>query len=267
MNNFGVRIQSMQLVLVLSTGLLSSLPVRSQPVRIAQNQDIQPGESSKSSIFAVPPPPTDYGEPGRRSSAGSRNCAATKTQTKSLTALVPAYDAQGKSIVGGVTTALNPTFWFFVPFELSPKDSIEFVLKDAADNYVYKTKFLGRGDSSGIVNVSLPSDTQLEANQSYSWHFLTYCNSSSPSNFVSGFIKRVTRPELGQQLATATPREQVKLYAEAGLWYDALTNLAELYRQNPQDQSLRQDWGILMQDVQLEQLAGEPFSTCCGSDR
>lgn len=223
-----------------------------------------PGERlPKTGIFAAPPPPQDYGEPGERKSAGSRKCSITSTSDISqLTALVPLYQREGEPIAGGLTTQSNPTFWFYVPSQLGPDGSLEFVLQDTQENYIYKIKMTETTVEAGLISISLPTYIQLQANQTYRWHFLLYCQSKA-APFISGFIKRVTRPNLVQQLSTATPREKVRLYGQAGIWYDALTQLADLYRRDPKNDLLKQDWKILMQESQLPEfmeITPVPFS-------
>lgn len=256
-------IPSRLLSLGIALGLLHNPSVLAQTIRVSQSSVITVSSLSENSIFAAPPPPTDYGEPGGRTSAGSRNCSVSNLQTAQLTALVPIYKTEGEAVTGGLTTRSNPTFWFYVPFKLQPENTMEFVLKDAAENYIYQTKIPGEATSEGIVKLSLPPKLKLRENQSYRWHFLLYCNSKTPAKFVSGYIKRVIRPNLERQLVTATPREQVHLYGKAGIWYDAFTQLANLYRQNPKDKHLQQDWISLMQDIQLAEVVEAPFSPCC----
>ncbi|WP_299411152.1 DUF928 domain-containing protein [Acaryochloris sp. IP29b_bin.148] len=248
-------------------GILAVLP---SPPGIAQTTPSNSTPSttidrlSASSIFAAPPPPTDYGKPGGRESAGSRNCSTSTVQnTARLTALVPLYSKGTEPVVGGLTTNANPTFWFYLPFQLAPEGVLEFVLKDASDNYTYRTKITGKQMEAGVLSLPLPAQIQLQENQSYRWHFLLYCQSKIPAQFVFGYIKRVSRPNLARQLANQSSREQVRLYGAAGIWYDALTQLAYLYRQTPNDPQLQQDWRTLMQDIQLPKLMDAPFAPCC----
>ncbi|RDH47676.1 hypothetical protein CBF18_21710, partial [Mastigocladus laminosus WC112] len=57
---------------------------------------------------------------------------------------------------------------------------------------------------------------------------------------VNGKVERVPlAPALKSQLAAATPRERIALYAENGLWFDTLTHLTELYRTHPKDEALK----------------------------
>lgn len=216
-------------------------------------------------VFAAPPPPSDIGAPGQRSQAGSRGCnqtngsSASSDGEKRLTALVPVYQASDSQLVWGLTTSANPTFWFYIPHALTPQNEIEFVLKDSQDNYTYKTKFSGKKTQSGIVNLTLPPTVSLSSNRDYTWYFLIYCGSRTPASYVNGLIRRVERPNLEKQLQAATLREQVALYAEQGIWYDAVSELAKLHRNDVQNVKVDRDWKSLLGSIGLEDLASEPF--------
>jgi Domain of Unknown Function (DUF928) len=225
--------------------------------------------TEKTLVFAAPPPPPDIGEPGQRSHAGSRGCEkdnegqATSNREKRLTALVPAYQSPNSELVWGLTTSDRPTFWFYVPYQLTSKHSIEFVLKDDRDNYLYKIKSSGKGTLPGIVNLRLPSTVSLESDRNYAWYFLIYCQSPTPASYINGLIRRVQRPNLKNQLKSATPQERAILYAEQGIWYDALTELAQLRRTHTENDKFNRDWTSLLQSVGLKRFAEKPLISCC----
>lgn len=49
----------------------------------------------------------------------------------------------------------------------------------------------------------------------------------------------------------ANSREQVSIYAEAGLWYEAWAAFATLRKNNLQDENLKSDWMSLQQTLGL----------------
>ncbi len=175
-----------------------------------------------------------------------------------LTALVP-------STGGGLTVAKSPTFWFYVPYTLTPDYSVEFVLKDYQENTVYKNKFLGKGTPAGVVNLRLPSTVSLEAGKDYHWYFLIYCDAQNQDKFVyvNGSVRRVEPPDLERQLTSTSPQDRMARYETEGIWYEALTGMAERISGSPQDAKIRQDWADLLQSVGLEEVAAEPFVPCC----
>lgn len=242
----------------------------SNPVKSPSTRDRQTiGQRFQRATRTIPDPPSDIGAPTRRSHAGSRGCRDSaqqhlSTKTKFLTALAPIYQTQdSESVVWGLTTLENPHFWFYVPYQLTSNHAVEFVLQDDRGNYLYRTKFSGTGTLPGILSVQLPSNVSLQTEQNYSWHFLIYCDSSTPSSYVNGLIKRVELSRWESQLNSLTPQERAILYANEGIWYDTLTELAQLRRVAPQNDRLTDDWVSLLQSVGLEELDSEPLIPCC----
>lgn len=101
----------------------------------------------------------------------------------------------------------------------------------------------------------------LKQNSKYNWYFKVYCGQAQNQReyaYVVAWVQRVAlAPGLQQQLKTASPREYTA-YGANDIWYDALTNLAELRRTNPSDHLLAEDWTKLLTSVGLKELAGAP---------
>ncbi len=76
---------------------------------------------------------------------------------------------------------------------------------------------------------------ELEAGVEYSWTV-----PSGLDAFASVWIKRVELPaSAAKRLTEASLGEAPAIYAEAGLWYDALSSLLELVPDHPNNESLR----------------------------
>jgi hypothetical protein len=259
MNKTKVTFHKIRFVFAIALTFLFATNVQAQPFNHTQIE--------KPLIFNAPPPPPDVGAPTQRSHAGSRGCEEIEGQSSSsdeeklLTALVPAYQTTDSDLVWGLTTSERPTFWFYVPYTLTSQYAIEFVLKDDQGNYVYKVKFPGEGTPPGIISLRLPPTVSLLRDRDYTWYFLLYCGARAPDNYINGFIRRVERPNLEHQLRSISPRERAILYAEQGIWYEALTELIQLRRDNN-----KRDWTRLLQSVGLERLAGEPLIPCCSPE-
>jgi hypothetical protein len=166
-----------------------------------------------------------------------------------------------------LTSTEYPSFWFYIPPSRTPDREIEFVLQDDRDNYIYKTTVSLFETSSGIVHIPIPSTTPpLAVNRRYQWTLSIQEKNSSV--FVQGFLQRIAiAPHLLTQLKVATPRERIALYAARGIWQDALGDLAQLRRQNPEDTSLATEWIELLQSVGLGNISTQPFIPCCTGDR
>lgn len=216
-------------------------------------------------IFKTPPPPPNTGAPGQRKAGGSRGCLDvnvqnTQSKEKVLTALAPEYSSS--QLVLGLTILMRPTFWFYVPYK---SDSIyaKFVLEDGNNQTIYKTPLKG---TPGVVGVELPATTEgLQIGKRYHWYFNIYCKQDDEFlTSVEGDVERKSLDPIFQsQLDKATPQQQVALYAANGIWYEALTTLANLRRTKAQDTLLASDWTSLLGSIGLQNIAAEPIVDCC----
>jgi len=264
-------VQKINLTLAISCVVLSCTQVQAQPVKVSslllrlrQSPTLSPSRQlKKSSIFQAPPLPRDIGEPGRRSEAGSRGCEENINQPlasvsqKRLTALVPVY-SDSKELVFGATLAERPTFWFYIPYK--PSFPAKFVLQDKDGKPVYQTE-VALPETPGVVSLSLPrTEAPLLIGKQYRWYFKIYCKEQELPAFVEGWIQRnPLDPILQSRLEKATPRDRVALYADNGLWFEALSTAAELRHRNPKYNS----WAALLQAIGLNDLATEPIVECC----
>lgn len=200
---------------------------------------------------------SDVGRPTRRTGGGSRGPCSVPDKPP-LTALVPETST-------GRILSESPEFLFYVPFSLTSGQVIEFVLKDEQSNKVHTANISAIATQPGITQLTLPPDIKLEANQNYEWYFLVHCSTRNQEQFVyvNGMIQRVEQPVLERQLALVPVEDQINLYTDKGIWYDAVSQLGNRLRVAPQDEQALEDWTSLLQSVGLEHLAQEPFVTCC----
>ncbi|AFZ23097.1 protein of unknown function (DUF928) [Cylindrospermum stagnale PCC 7417] len=217
-------------------------------------------------IFRWTKPPAGLSTiPGRPIGMGSRDfCPAVENP---LRALVPFQERDLTSQlskasmsttpmdVWGLTTNKYPTFWFYVPYTTEiPGASAEFVLQDSEENEVYQSTVSLRA-KPGIISVTLPSTAlPLEINKNYRWFFKVSCSGQkSIPIHVEGDIQRVQlNVSLEKQLATAQQRDKVSIYTDNGIWFDALTLLAQLRQASPNNASLISDWQSLLGSVKLD---------------
>ena len=199
------------------------------------------------------PDGSSRGRPSKRVGTGSRGeCPPVEVP---VTALIPAENP-------GLTVDEHPRFWFFVPYQFSNTSGGEFALQDEANNDVYRTSFK-LPETAGIVSLSVPSTVTLELNKSYQWYFKIYCGQQNLSNpvFVRGWVEReALKPDLERLLQAANDkRSPIAIYAENGIWYSALTELAKLHSAEPKNTVFIDDWANLLRDVGLENLAQQPI--------
>ena len=86
------------------------------------------------------------------------------------------------------------------------------------------------------------------------------------SKLRQGSIQQVERPALENQLKVAQAKDKVVLYANRGIWYEALAELAKLRRTDPKNENLKEDWNSILRSVGLENLGSEPFISCCSEN-
>jgi len=173
----------------------------------------------------------------------------------------------------GLTVAEYPTVsWYMPPTSAS---AVEFVLRDAKDNEIYRAKYaLAKSEegcvlgTSNIMSLTLPafaSLSPLEIGQEYRWE-LALIYESQERVASDGKIKRVEAdPTLELRAQEATPQERVALYADKRLWYNALTTLVELRRDRPNDKELEDALDKLLKSAGLNSVGMNIISQQAGN--
>jgi hypothetical protein len=202
------------------------------------------------------------GTPRRRGAAAVRGETAKvpdgcgNSTSEQLVALLPTTEPV-------LTVAEYPTIFVSLP-QTSAKQA-EFYLKEAnKDEVIYETT-VTLPSNSGIVSVSLPDNgtlPALEVGKTYHWYFFVICNSQDRTDepFVDGHIQRIEpSPNLVAELKNVPPRDRAALYAEAGIWYDAINSIAQLRRSSPNDTAIAADWTELLKSVGLDTISQKPL--------
>ncbi len=107
---------------------------------------------------------------------------------------------------------------------------------EGEDSATWIRKDLPSPSRPGLQRILLSDyGVELEAGVEYSWTV-----SSGLDAYASGWIERVEPPaSVAKRLTEASLGEAPAIYAEAGLWYDALSSLLELASDHPNNESLR----------------------------
>ncbi|NEQ08425.1 MAG: DUF928 domain-containing protein [Moorea sp. SIO4E2] len=210
----------------------------------------------------------DVGRPPKRTSGGSRGLCSDQ-----LIAIVPGsseiVEATGNCSNDSnsslaLTLAESPTFWFYVPEQSTRELTVEFVLLNQNQQAVL-VKSMTLSGTPGIVRVRL--NQPLQTDQLYRWQFSVLVNPQNPSGnpTVEGLVKRITADStLSSKLNAATsPRDRIAIYASHGIWHDAMTALAQLRSQKPEDSRLERDWEDFLGSVGLRAIAVKPLVDCC----
>uniref|UniRef100_B8HTM6 DUF928 domain-containing protein n=1 Tax=Cyanothece sp. (strain PCC 7425 / ATCC 29141) TaxID=395961 RepID=B8HTM6_CYAP4 len=192
------------------------------------------------------------GMPGSRIGGATRGDCVAGQQT--LTALIPNTNL-------GLTTTSQPTIFLYVPKTIAKTG--ELILMDQALNTLGSTR-LALPTEAGIMGIRLPVEmaANIKPGQSFQWSFSLLCDPEDPSSFITveGGIERI-QPTAGleKKLQAAPQRDRLLLYADAGLWYETLSTLAELQRSYPQDNTLKQEWSELLGSIGLNAIAAAPL--------
>ncbi|GBF81893.1 DUF928 domain-containing protein [Aphanothece sacrum] len=214
----------------------------------------------KKAAFNYNPPVDDAPQKGRKATAGRDDCP---TVDKSLIALVPEWHL-------ALTAEETPIFWFYIPYPFTIPQSAAIVLWDEQQNKVDEAT-VSITNTPGIISVRLPK-TVLEIDKRYRVDFSVNCldrnsNTSSSQPIVKSWLKRVALDNnlINELKSATTPRERYILYAANSIWYEALTELAQLRYNQSDAQQIVEDWEELLSqpEINLPELISEPIINCC----
>jgi hypothetical protein len=204
--------------------------------------------------------------------------ASSCEKSAKLTALVPPAGLDSKEpIVANqspidYTTATHPTFWIHVP-KLPTGTMAQFTITKEGNQQreFYSTRF-GVAEKSGIVGIQVPTSAPpLAIGTRYRWQVRILCPVRSELNLGS-WVQRIDSNQLPrdispdkartilQKITTEKPEDRAPLYADLGLWQDAITAIAQLRLKNDSDPQLEQDWKDLLTQTKMEpSLLKEPI--------
>lgn len=225
----------------------------------AQQSSTQPESEDKKPTIQYRPP-AGQEKPQTTVSGGTRGiCSLDQTlPTPSLTVLLP----QDKL---GLTTRQHPEFFVYIP--QTEATEAEFLLIDPNGEYEYRARYTVP-QTGGVVKIELPdSEIPLEAGKDYEWMFAIVCDPDSrDKDIVDGGIVKLTELSSTQtrQLQQADSLKRAQLYAEYGIWHDAVETLATLQCQNSDRSDLQSNWQQLLKSgsVKLDTIITQPLLEC-----
>jgi hypothetical protein len=238
---------SIVLIATLNSSQFAVIKAATPPV-----DDMPGGTAPGGPRFIQPPEDIDAPPTGRVRSV--RGGCASSNQV-SLTALVP------KNKIGR-TVSDYPTFFFYLP--QTDAELAELILEDESGNQIYQQDLTIK-NLSGVIGVSIPDNTNvppLEVGKSYTWKFTVVCDAEDRSSdqLETGIVRRVELSEdILSQLDRADPRLKTFIYAENGIWQDALSTLAAARLANPEDPVVQTDWESLLNSATLGEIAKKPI--------
>ena len=206
-----------------------------------------PGAAEKKAFSYKPPM---RGKPGNRVGGGTRG---TQEDMPVIAAFVPDHT--------GLTTQGQPVLYWYL--SKTTKNNIEFTLNDDKGIQPVVEVTLKNIDRPGIHAIRL-SDYNISLLQGieYQWFVSVVRDPEQRSKDIiaTGMIRRVEPSKgLNEDLARAgmTGKTEVPLvYAENGIWYDALSAISQLIETNPGDKALPGQRALLLQQIGMAEFAG-----------
>jgi hypothetical protein len=181
---------------------------------------------------------------------GNPSCLARGQGVLPMTAIMPLDNV-------GTTVSADPSLSIYLP--QTTAQLAEVVIEDENFREVYvKSDFPippSLRDAPGIVTLNLEG-ANLQPNQTYTWKFSVICNARDRSrdrSLEGLFERQELDADLQTQLEEASLLEQAELYAQAGIWNEAVVLLTQLRSSEPEE------WGELLESVELEWMEPVPF--------
>ena len=191
---------------------------------------IVPNLAARAGIIDGYVPPHGFQQIQRTEGAGSRGCSEA-TRSVSLNLLVPQDHV-------ATTVSAHPTFLWHISAQ--PPAPVRFTLveQDVNKQPILKTQV--QINKPGIVKLQLPPNTpDLAIGKQYRWTVSLVCNEKRPSSNVlaQAMIERVAETSnLKKELAaTSEERVRAKVYAQSGIWYDAIAASYQAFNTNEQE--------------------------------
>lgn len=210
-------------------------------IRVVQAQKIKP---------ATAPGMPEY-KPPKRDSPGGRVSGGTRGPGREVfvfSVLAPDHT--------GLTVSEQPSLYWFISSSTSLP--VELTLMDPqATKPILETR-IPHPIQPGVHRIRLADHgLRLAPGVPYRWFVAVVPDTDRRSKDIvaGGVIERIESPEgLSAKLAQAGKAKAPHIYAEAGLWYDALGAVSDLIETAPNDPALRRQRASLMVQVGLPEI-------------
>ncbi len=210
----------------------------------AQNTPQPTIATNAPSVVKFRPPAT--GNASVRVTGGSRG-----TGDKEITLDVLAPDDIG------MTTMEQPSLFWFQSKPSAAKFELTLLQENKAKPVVRME--VERSSNAGIQRMKLSDHgVSLAPGVEYQWvvALITDPENRSTDLVASGVIKRIElAPPLKERIRQAAPEAVAGLYADAGIWYDALSTLSDQVQAHPDNRTLRETRADLLRQVGLKAAA------------
>jgi len=157
----------------------------------------------------------------------------------------------------GLTTQEQPSLFWYQSQPADAKFELT-LLQDKQIKPLVQVK-VDRASKAGIQRLKLSEHgVKLTPGVEYQWvvALVTDPDNRSTDLVASGAIKRIEpAADLQAKISQTPPASQASLYAETGIWYDALAAVSDQIEAQPENKTLRQTRADLLQQVGLKAAA------------
>lgn len=157
----------------------------------------------------------------------------------------------------GLTTQEQPSLFWYQSKPAKAKFELTLIQENKAKPLVQVTA--ERSVTAGIQRVRLSDHgVKLSPGVEYQWvvALITDPDNRSSDLVASGMIKRVDASEdLKKSIAAASPDSLPGIYAEGGIWYDALSSLSDRIDADPANKALQETRADLLRQAGLKAAA------------
>jgi hypothetical protein len=203
----------------------------------AQPQAQAQAQASDSAVYKPPL----RGAPARRVGGATRGSGDTDMV---LNVLAPDQT--------GLTTQAQPTLYWYASKPTSTLIELTLISDTAETPVLSKNLVVTPGGVQAIDLVSYGVTLALDTEYEWFVSVVTSTNQRSKDMTSGGTIRRVAPdPAVAARVAAASERAAPRIYAEAGLWYDAIAALSRQIERNPADAELRTLRASLLEQIGL----------------
>lgn len=157
----------------------------------------------------------------------------------------------------GLTTLEQPSLFWFQSKPADAKFELTLLQENKVKPIIQFT--VERSSKAGIQRLKLADHgVKLSPGIEYQWvvALVTDPDNRSSDLVASGIIKRVeASADLKEKIAKTTPASLPGVYAQEGIWYDALSTLSDQIDAHPDDKALRETRSDLLRQVGLKTAA------------
>ena len=191
-----------------------------------------------------------------------------------LIALMPDLKQENKPIPQ--TISERPTIYFLTP---EFNGSVQFILYEdnvvtvkpqsesglpaSSKKQIYEKSF-AISNSAGIIAMKMPDDAPiLEVGKDYTWRFTVKGKTIEGNKMVQGKMRRVlpTRNLVAQLPTISKPLERAVLFAQEGIWFEAVQALADAQLTVPTNTEALEEWTSLLKSAKLDRVLPFTFVT------